>query len=420
MSVTDLASTALIAGALMAGGTALISALPVPEKSLVRTSFLLTFAVSLTLLVTYWNVSAFWGGGRQGFSYSDDETYHLQGVQMAAAGTVEDTESRNPGFTEWTAFLYRIFGPNTLNVRIFNIFFRCLWTLPVAFLALTCNNHHCTRLAIMLTAWAPSSILVSLLHIKDLLAGLAFLCALAAIVYLGRSRLSILVLVCSAWMLWIVRKDILLLLGVLIFLKALISLRRGANAAALTTLAAVALLLWFAIPILMDNWVLISGNESSVTNQIFEYTSQNAASAHGLAPFFITSAGQIWKLPAAMAVALLLPFPPDLHSGDIMLTALGLASIFVLLLMPFAAVGCVRLIETKKEAGLPIYGGFLGCLALLTLVFLGTPRYRESLMGLYCLLAAVGITERRSHPHLLAGSIFCACIVLVVGTATFV
>lgn len=70
MSVTDLASTALIAGALMAGGTALISALPVPEKSLVRTNFLLTFAVSLTLLVTYWNVSAFWGAGRQGFSLS--------------------------------------------------------------------------------------------------------------------------------------------------------------------------------------------------------------------------------------------------------------------------------------------------------------------------------------------------------------
>ena len=53
------------------------------------------------------------------------------------------------------------------------------------------------------------------------------------------------------------------------------------------------------------------------------------------------------------------PFHP-LHSGDMMLTGLGLASIFVLVLMPFAAVGCVRLIENKERSGpADLWGGSL-------------------------------------------------------------
>jgi hypothetical protein len=70
-------------------------------------------------------------------------------------------------------------------------------------------------------------------------------------------------------------------------------------------------------------------------------------------------------------------------------------------------------------SSLPAYGGFLGCAALLAVVFPGTSRYREQLIGLFCLLAALGIRHWRSHKYLVAGSAFCIGCALAAGTAMY-
>jgi hypothetical protein len=73
----------------------------------------------------------------------------------------------------------------------------------------------------------------------------------------------------------------------------------------------------------------------------------------------------------------------------------------------------------RKWTSLPAYGGFLGCAALLAVVFPGTSRYREQLIGLFCLLAALGIRHWRSHKYLVAGSAFCIGCALAAGTAMY-
>lgn len=419
MNVADWLATAALATVLMTAGAWLITVLPTPEKASARLHFLLSFCASLALLAAYWNLSA--ASGRQGFAYADDQDYHLAGQSLAesrvALSSLWSAEDRNPGFVIWTAALYRVFGSNTIIVRVFNIFFHCLWVLPLAFLAALYDDPRTTRLAIGLGAWAPSAMLISLLHVKDVVAALAFLAAMAALAYMERSRAAVPVLAAAALLLWLVREDLLLLVAPLACIFAIRSLRGGrGRLGGITVLAAAALFAGVVVPALIDSWILgVAG--SGLTSQIFAYTSLHADSAHGLAPLFIRGVGDLWKLPLSMTAVVVLPFPPDFSSGDIYPMANGCASLFVLALLPFAFAGCLTTMRRLPMKGLPIYSGFLGCAALLALVFPGTSRYREQLIGLFCLLAAAGITHWRAHRRLLTGVSFAIGCAFVVGAA---
>lgn len=419
MSFSDYAVTIFVAMALMMTGAVLISLLPTPLKSTVRTQFILSFCASLVLLAAYWHYSAIWGDGQQGFSYSDDQAYHLKGQSMANAGDVFDTDDRNPGFTIWTAMLYNIFGVNTIVIRVFNIFFHCLWILPIAFIARTYGDPRVTRLAILLTAWAPSPLLASLLHVKDLIAGLALLTALASIISIERSRASAASLLGAAIALWWVRRDLLILIAAIALLHLFALLKRGRlSPGRIAVLAALVLFVASSFTGLVEEWM--SGRiGANLVSVVFTLTSQSAANAQGLAPFFINSPGEVWKLPFSMAASLLMPFPPRLNGGDIFQIANGFASIFVLILLPFVFIGCLDSIERWARASFPAYAGFLGCSALLAVVYPGMPRYREQLLGLFCLLAALGIVRMRAHLWLFAGSSITLYCAAVIGTAVY-
>jgi hypothetical protein len=419
MSFNDCVLAIVIAAVLILAGTALISALPTPQKRTVRTHFILSFCASLVLLSAYWNLSAIWGNQRQGFSYSDDEAYHLKGQIMADSGDIFDTKDRNPGFTIWTAILYKTFGVNTIIVRIFNIFFRCLWTVPIAFIAPIYNNVRITRLAIVLTAWAPSPILASILHIKDLIAGLALLTVLASIIYIEKSRISAVSLLCAVAVLWWVRRDVLALIAViaLIYLCGLL-LRRRVTLRGAVTLTALVLVVAYNLPDIIQNWGSTRAS-TDVPIAIFRYISHNVGNARGLAPFFINNVGEIWKLPFTMAVLLIMPFPPKLNGDDVFQIANSLASLYILALLPFVFIGCIDSLRKWAGASFPAYGGFLGCGALIAVAFPGTPRYREQLLGLFCLLAALGIVRLQSYRWLFVGVTVCLSCALVVGTVIY-
>jgi hypothetical protein len=420
MSVSDWIGAAFVALLLITAGVALITALPTPEKSTARTHYVLSFVASLVLLAAYWNHSAIYG--MQGFPYSDDRTYHVQGQSLAESGNLANawtSEDRNPGFVVWTAVVYRIFGPSTIIVRLFNICFRCLWIAPIAFLAVLYKDPKVTRIAIRLVAWAPSAMLISLLHVKDVLASLGFLCAIAAIAYMGRSRFALPLLAGSAVLLWGVREDLLLLIAPLACIFAVRSMRqRGRRWGGILVLVCAGLFVAITVPLLLDSWILTTYKTSLLT-QVFEYTNRNAVAAHGLAPLMIRSVSDFWKLPFSMTAELVLPFPPDFSAADIFPVANGFASLFVLALLPFVFAGCMTSMRKWTMSSLPAYGGFLGCAALLAVVFPGTSRYREQLIGLFCLLAALGIRHWRSHKYLVAGSAFCIGCALAAGTAMY-
>jgi hypothetical protein len=418
MGVPNWMVEACVSVLLVTAGTALISVLPTPEKSTARRHFVLSFVASLVLLAAYWNLSAIYGV--QGYPYSDDQGYNAQGQSIAEFGNLSSAwadQVRNPGFVVWTAVLYRIFGPNTIIVRLFNICFRCLWVLPIAFLAVLYEDPRVTRIAIRLTAWAPSAMLISLLHVKDVLASLGFLCAIAAVAYMERSRFALPVLAGAAVVLWIVREDLLLLVAPLACIFAIRSMCKGQGRwRGVLVLLLVGLFAAVVLPMLLNSWILAT-YKTDFLRQIFDYTNQRAEVAHGLAPLMIRSVGDLWKLPFSMTAVLV--FPPDLSAGDVYLIANGFASLFVLALLPFAFVGCVASARKWTMSSLPAYGGFLGCTALVAVVFPGTPRYREQLIGLFCLLAALGIRHWRSHKYLVMGSAYCIGFALVAGVAMY-
>jgi hypothetical protein len=419
MSFNDCVLAIAIAALLILAGAALISALPTPQKSTVRTHFILSFCASLVLLTAYWNLSAIWGNQRQGFSGSDDEAYHLQGQIMADSGDVFNTRDRNPGFTIWTAILYKTFGANTIIVRIFNIFFRCLWTVPIAFIAPIYKNVRMTRLAILLTAWAPPPMLASILHIKDLIAGLALLTSLASIIYIEKSRISAVSLLCAVAVLWSVRRDLLIIIAVIAFIHLCgLLLRRRATLAGAVALTALVLVVASHIPDLIQGWGSVRGS-TYVPVEIFRYAGQNVGNAHGLAPFFINNVGEIWKLPFTMATLLIMPFPPKLNGDDIFQIADSFSSLWILTLLPFVFIGCIDSIRKWTSASFPAYGGFLGCGAVTAVAFPGLPRYRLQLLGLVCLMAALGIVRLRSNLWLFVGFTLVLSCALVVGTVVY-
>jgi hypothetical protein len=418
MSAADWLICTLLASLLTTAGVAVICVLPTPEKSTVRTHFVLTYIASLILLAVYWNASA--SSGSQGFAYSDDEMYHAMGKAYAESGDIQQSIDsaglRNPGFVLWTAYLYKFLGSNTIVVRLFNILFRCLWIVPIAFLCTAYGDPRTTRLAIYLSAWAPSALLIGILHVKDVLAILAFLTALAAIAFMRSWRNALFTLLASCAVIELVRQDLMLLVVPLATLQAARILfnqkRKGLFILLFASVTAVAAR---SLPAMLSSWNS-SVNFSDALLVIFSLTGQTAETANGLAPFFIQGFADLWKLPFSMAIVTILPFPPDLSWTNVYITADGIASIFVLVLFPFALAGCLFSLKGREETRLPALAGLLGCAALLAIVFPGAIRYREQMISLFSMMAAVGLRNWRDYKRLVIGSALCMVCAVIVGS----
>jgi len=340
--------------------------------------------------------------GVQGYAVIDSYNYHLDGVEiMGELYRGIDFSSRawstvDPAYPILTGIVYWIVGPNTLVMRLLNCVFTSFTLLYVYRLGrMLIDDPRAARWACYLVALLPYSIIISINHIKDpivtLLATFLILHMLRLIRFEKRWLVSVFFALAGLVAMSFFRSGFVLpFVGILFlcYLTATQSLLRGLLLA-VPTLAAIV-----AVQILISDDASISLQAASERLQEKIATSATLAGTGGLVRLArMTSVFEVYKLPLATFLVVILPFPPILMGAlpSVLLSWANLLNIAFLPAMLQGAWAILRGGSWRRQGPLLIASGVF--LVLIGASHVGVVRYRETIFPLMLLLAGLGLTR---------------------------
>lgn len=369
--------------------------------------FIAGYVVRLVFAIAYYRI--LFEAGSLGFGFNDDLEYHRWAeANMRSLGSAVESSTvmANSGFFLWSAFLYSIFGPNTLVVRVFNSFVGMLWLVPVARLAEAYGEPRVTRLSIILTAWLPPLIWLQCMHFKDAISGLALLCALVALPSLADRpvRNSVAIVVCSI-VLAFFRRD---LLGWVYAIAVLALSGYGLRGRRLVAVVTLALMIgagaFTAFPLYATKGygaILSEVNSNEDLTEVLSRSAKVGDTAGFLGWFFVRNVDDLWKLPLSMVAAHFVPFPSLTDSGSVHSALVGWANVPTVLFLPLLAVGFLISLRRGPIRHIVVHGMYAGGIMSVALMGLGVIRYREQFGGLLAILVALGFEGRRLYGRIL-------------------
>jgi 4-amino-4-deoxy-L-arabinose transferase-like glycosyltransferase len=364
--------------------------------------------------------------GLQGFEFEDSIKYHYRGIEFAkelARGIDYSSEAWrtvDPGYPLLTGFVYWMTGVNTLVMRMLNCVISVvtlLWVYRMAKLAF--DDDRVARWACYLLAFLPYPILFVVTHRKDVLVA-----ALATFVFyqgLRMLRFENDVVKATAWMFGALACISFFRSGFIFpFLSALfvcyaVTQRSLAQALALS-IPSIAILLLAQVFISGDSSLSLAANAGRFEAKLIQ--SGNLADGAGLVSLVrMTSFFEIYKLPFAVPLALILPFPPSTE-GSLPAVMLSFANLGNLVVLPHVLVGAVMTFargEWKRRVPLLIFAGSF--IVLLAAVHIGIIRYRETIYPTVLVLAGAGLA--RGNNGLISAVVYFG-LVMLGGVVLFV
>lgn len=388
-----------------------MAARPQEERRFLLPLGMAAFTLKAILVPLYYFLLV--NAGLDGFAYSDSYEYHLDGIEIARElSTQLDYSSRawvtvDPGFPILTGIFYWIAGPNTLVVRMFNCMFATFMLLYVYRTSrLFFEEEKIARIACLLVAFLPYSMTIAINHRKEPLVTL-----LSIFIFYHASRLirldrswatSALLAALGLFAIFFFRSGFVLPFIGILFLCYVTSSQSTARSIAL---AIPTILILAAVQFFISDDVSISIASSSERVQGKIFNSAEMAEVGGLARFArMTSIFQIYKLPLATVLALILPFPPYL-SGLLPAVLLSWTNLLNLAFLPQMIGGGMAVFrEPGWKTRIPILlfpGVFL---ILIGATHLGVARYRETIFPALLILVAVGI--HRGTSIFLRGTVY--------------
>lgn len=336
--------------------------------------------------------------GEEGFAYFDARNLHSEGIHISEGitmGVERDLQrwyALDPGPYWLTAYMYILFGPNTLVFRFFLIM--CVsWSLLYVYrITRLYFDEQTARLAAGLQAFVPVPILLSLNHRKDPIVQLIVLFTFYHAIRLFRQDAgwprSIVPVGLGLVTLYPFRSGMVLpFVGVMLicFVLANRNLVQGTLLTVVTMIALVG--------------VQLAGPEDSrISFEAFSERTEgklaisaDLSGAGGLVRLLrVTGPLDIYKVPFAAGVYLILPFPPVLSVYEV--TALSsILNLVGLFLLPHMLLGAWSLIRGPNwRLKLPLLVFPLAFLLLLGAVHLGSVRYKQIFYPVCLIWAAIG------------------------------
>lgn len=387
-----------------------------------------SYLIKVALVPAYY-YAIIWAGG-DGFAFKDAYEYHLDGIEMAKefrngfTYTSRAWTTVDPGYPVFTGLIYWITGPNTLVMRMLNCMFSTFLLLYVYRIARHYfrddekGENRIAKLACMLVAFLPYSIAISINQRKEpivvLLATFVFLHASKTIRFERAWALSVALLAGALFTLFFFRSGFILPFLAILFLCYIATTQSLVRS---ISLAVPMMVILFGIEFLVSDDTTISLQQSTARLQAKVEGSADLAEVGGLVRFArMTSIFEVYKIPLATFLVVILPYPPYL-SGELPSIVLSWANLANLAFLPHMFRGAWAVArEENWQMRLPLLIFPLVFLILIGATHVGTVRYRETVFPVMLVLAAIGL-HRRSN--FLLNAIVFGGLILLGGVAYY-
>ncbi len=336
--------------------------------------------------------------GEGGFAYVDAHGLHYQALDI-----VEEYEydlphesmgwsATDPGFYVLTAYIYMLFGPNTLVIRFFLVMCISVAMLYVYRITRLYFEEKTARLAAAIYAFLPAPILLSLNHRKDPLVQLIVLFMFYHAVRVfrqepGWQRSTVLGFLGLVTVYPFRSGLILPFLGVMVVCFVLAN-RNVVQGIALTLVTVFGLVI---VQVAAPEDAKINLDTYSNRTEGKLATSADLSDRGGLVRLLrVTGPLDAYKIPFAAAAYLFLPFPPKVtgYPVTVLQSFLHLVS---LVFLPHMLLGAWSLIRGPNwRIQLPLLVFPIVFLLVLGAVHVGVLRYREIFYPICLIWAAVG------------------------------
>jgi hypothetical protein len=274
-----------------------------------------------TLIPIYYQYLVYLGLG--GFAYFDTVRFHEWGTQMAVEIT-HDLPHRHWGWTIMSngyfilvAYIYSLFGPNTILPRLLNAAVTSMSLLYVYRIARDYFDKRTARIAIILAGFLPYSMIIVVEQRKDpiavFLALMAFYHGTAIIRGSGSQMIHLAWIFLAMVPMYFVRSGFILpFLAVMLFSWVLSRRDLLTAIAAAAPAALLALVIQYVTP--EDSQVSVGYSVQRLQGKA-EAATTISQTGGGLMRFaYVASPTQIWKAPLSGGLLLITPFPPVLQS----------------------------------------------------------------------------------------------------------
>lgn len=371
----------------------------------------LLIGILITPLYYEWLVAT----GYEGFSFADDKQYDARGWAVArqwlSGRSSAGFDFANNGYFYFTAFIYYIFGRNTLVARVFNVLASAICIVFVYKTALYYFGNKVAKRAALLMVLMPSFMYWAINHFKDpfvVLATCMIICMGSALI--TQQKLTIvqsITFVFAFLMLYMIRYTAAVFLALIIFgYFYLVCIKQF-------SIGRFVFVTSFLFIILFGIRSLTGQTSSEIQDQFKERFNLSAkmtiasgkekeATTEQMVSFAkINSYREMYKLPVSCLVALVLPYPPlpyvfldRVKLPHKILIALNF--IFVCFLSYIFA-GWFYLLQHDTRKAFLLYFIVLFYVIVIAISYLGVLRYKEQWLPLYAILAAVGIEHKQNY-----------------------
>ena len=331
------------------------------------------------------------------------------------------SEEIYPGFTySVCSYVVSLLRPWIIRELELPRFGLDLIPLESSFLPLPDENgeQRIARWACYLVAFLPYSITIAINHRKEpivvLLATFVFLHASRTIRFERGWPFSIVCVFTALFAFFFFRSGFVLPFVAILFLCYIATTQSLVRSVAL---AVPMLVIMVGIEFLVSDDVTISFQRQAERLQGKIAGSANLAEVGGLVRFArMTSLLELWKLPLATFLVVILPYPPY-FSGNLPSIILSWANLLNLAFLPHMFRGAWAVVrETEWQRRLPLLIFPFIFLILIGATHVGTVRYRETVFPVMLVLAAIGL-HRRSN--LLLNAAVYGGLIFIGGVAYF-
>ena len=337
--------------------------------------------------------------GDFGFAHLDASEVHLAAIQMVNDIDYDTPRGSggwaalDPGFFIITAYVYQIFGPNTLIIRFFLIMCVSISLVYIYRITRLYFDEKTARTAAVLQAFLPLPILLSLNHRKDPLIQLIALFIFYHAVRIFRQepgwQRATAMVVMGLFAIYPFRSGMVLPFLAVMVLCFVLANRNLLQGIALSILTIVGLLI-SQVTATEDSRINLDRYWARAENKL-DMSAQLSEEGSGLVRLLrVTGPTDIYKVPFAAVAYLILPFPPNFDQGPqlILESILNLVSIFLLPHLLLGAWSMIRGPDWRLQLPLLIFPIFF--LLLLGAVHIGLVRYKQLFYPICLIWTAVG------------------------------
>lgn len=389
-------------------------------RSFVIRVFSLAFLLRvIAIFAIYFSLTSM---GGDGYVIKDDRAYNATALQIAA-----DIENHKPGFKEYgtgyvniayfniNGFLYHYFDFDTITMRVLNAFFGSIVVMLVYYVMLQLFDFRIARIAAILIAIVPNMIFWSASQVKDPLIMLCTMSIIYIMICKLRSSINIIYFIpylFFMFLLWHLRKDFcfpLISVSIVWLAFRYPVLKRFFDNPRRKTFVKMAVMSILAMPLLAGLLMTSTGEKFVGTisqfNKMQEALSGSGegAQAVGFSRYLrVVSIKDFYKLPSAMAFTAIAPLPnfqKVTNPMDLGSKMYSLINIVLVMLLPFVVVGFWKFRSPNMQFTDELMIKWLPVLTWvsISIIYMGIPRYKASLVIYFLMWSAVGLRYRQKY-----------------------